>query len=210
MLFFLILGIFSCKKEPEQNDTIILSAIDKSYFVDSTKLTFNIYSDSIYVFNVAVRGEDYDRDENFRGKVKINNDTLDFFPLSFDYARADTAVLKNGWVEFINNKQPFRIKIKNTKLKINKTIDLSKFKYYSVFTYERNSEENENYDVTEKDLKQIENLLKIEFNKKPELEKYDTYLKQVIGYEKKSGEKFATVKCFCDNEDRRKVYEIYN
>lgn len=202
LLFFITFLLFSCHKKSEKQKELLLIASDKSSFIDKTELTFKIFSDSTYIFNVNVKGELYDKIENFKGYLKIKNDSLDFFPSRFDFIEAEKANLKNGYIEFVNGTTPFRMKIISTKLKVNNLINFSKFKNYAVFNYEkkeRENDENLNIDLNEQDIYEIENLLKPEFKKKKNLNEYDKYLKQLVGYKKANGEKYVSIKCFCES-----------
>ncbi|WP_210646921.1 hypothetical protein [Flavobacterium flabelliforme] len=201
-LFLILILLFSCHKKNERAKELLLIATDTSSFINKTELTLKIFSDSTYVFNVNVNGQNYNKVENFKGYVKIKNDSLDFFPSRFEFIRADKANLKNGYIDFIDGDAPFRMKINSTKLKVNNLIDLSKFKNYAVFNYEKNVRENDenlNIDLNEKDIYEIESLLKPEFKKRKNLNEYSRYLKQLIGYKKANGEKYVIIKSFCES-----------
>ena len=71
-------------KKNEKEKKLLLIATDKSSFINKTELTLKIFSDSTYVFNVNVNGQLYNKVENFKGYVKIKNDSLDFFPSRFE------------------------------------------------------------------------------------------------------------------------------
>lgn len=202
LLFLISFLLFSCHNKNEKEKELLLIATEKSSFINKSELTFKIFSDSTYIFNVNVKGQLYDKVENFRGYLKIKNDSIDFFPSRFEFIHAEKANLKNGYIEFINGNAPFRLKIDSTKLRVNNLINFSKFKNYAVFNYEKNEQENDgnlNVDLNEKDIYEIESLLKPEFKKKKNLNEYDKYLKQLIGYKKANGEKYVIVKCFCES-----------
>lgn len=207
---FLILCCFiSCRKNKNLEKEVLLSASDKRSFIDTTKLSFKLFSDSTYIFNVNVKGELYDKVENYKGSVTIEKDSLYFFPSRFGYNNAEKANLKNGYIEFLDDKEPLRMKIDKTKLYVKETLDYKKFKNYAFFNYEKygdEDDENKNYDVTEKDIYEIESLLKPEFRAK-KLDNYENYLKQVIGYKNTKGEVFAKVKCFCNSQDKLERFQ---
>lgn len=198
LISFLIL---SCHTKIEKEKEILLIATDKSSFINETELTFKIFSDSSYVLNIIVNGDNYDKVENFKGHLKIKNDSIEFFPSRLEFGNSEKANLKNGFIEFISDRALFRMKINSTKLKVNNLIDFSKFENYAVFDYEKEKQNDDNtkIDLNESDIYEIENLLKPEFKKRKNLNEYGRYLKQLIGYKKANGEKYVIIRSFCES-----------
>lgn len=170
----IILTLFlSCTKlenksiEIKPKETLLIAKQELSSFTKINR-TFTIFSDSTYIFKDIVKEINHSREEVFNGTVNKKNDTLKFTPFKLDYNEAETAVLKNGFIEFIDGEQPDRMKIEKTSLKVKNYIDFKNFKDYAVFTdYAKFEDDNiyRSFDLTTNDLKQIENILKVEFKK---------------------------------------------
>jgi hypothetical protein len=208
LLILISFLLISCHKKTEKE--ILLIATDKSSFVNQTESTFKIFSDSTYLLNIIVDGNNYDKVENFKGHLKIKSDSIEFFPSRLEYGNSEKACLKNGFIEFINGGRSFRMKINSTKLKVNNLIDFSKFKEYAVFNYEKENENDKNvsFDMNETDIYEIENILKTEFKNKTNYQ-YNKYLKQIIGYKNINGEKYAQINCYCQNRDNLENFRKY-
>ena len=191
-----------CNKKTEKETEILLIASDKNSFENQSVSTFKIFSDSTYVLNITVNGNYYDKVENFRGHLKIKNDSIEFFPSRLEFGKSKKASLKNGYIDFFNDGMTFRMKIDSTKLKVNNLIDFSKFQNYAVFNYEKENEndKNENIDLSETDIYEIENFLKAEFKDNTNIYPYNKYLKQIVAYKNVKGEKYVYIKCFCEDK----------
>lgn len=206
-ILLIISFLFLCcykKNEKQTEKETLLIASDKSSFINETESTFKIFSDSTYLLKITVNGNSYDKVENFKGHLKIKNDSIEFFPFRLEFGRSEKACLKNGFIEFLNDGMIFRMKINSTKLKVKNLINFSKFQNYAVFNYEKEKEndKNANLDLNETDIYEIEDLLKAEFKNKNNIYPYDKYLKQIVAYKNVNGEKYVNVKCFCQSRDK--------
>lgn len=214
-IFILVLILISCNKNQKNDKDIVLLASENSASIDTTDIVFKIFSDSSYAFNVKEKGNNYNKTENYYGKVQIKNDSLIFFPFRFEYLRAEKAVLKNNFIEFLDSDEDFRMKITKTSLNVKNLIDFANFKDYAVFTYypiQQNKyeiEKFENYDLTTLQLKNIDKILTAEFNKRHELYKYSEYLKQIQAVKNKKGEKLVRVLCRCKSKNNISNFEKY-
>lgn len=214
----LILFLFlSCNKSQNQSnkinqkDTLLIA---KQNFDDFRKInrTFTIFSDSTYTFKQIIKDVNYSKEENFEGILKIKNDTIKFFPFELSYNEAETAVLKNGFIEFTDGESPERMKIEKTSLNFINLIDFKNFKDYAVFTdYKKFDSDNRNrsVDLTTDDLKKIESILKTEFNKNERLRKYSDYLKQITSTRNDKDEAIVSIYLYCKSSNKLDIYQFY-
>lgn len=208
---FSTLFVFSnCKKfenqsKVEHSKKTLLIATQNFSSLDKIERTFKIFNDSTYLFTESIDQGDYNKLENFKGKLEIKNDTIKFFPFRLKYNNAETAVLKNNFIEFCDGEFPDRMKIQNTSLKVNNFIDFKNFQGYAVFTYykkiENYSDKNDyaNYDLNTEELKKINNILKKTFKENSDLQKFSDYLKQVESVKNKDGNIIVRIRCFCNH-----------
>ncbi len=220
MNFNLLLILFlclSCNKlekisnRNRQKDTLLIA---KQGFADFRKINriFTVFSDSSYVFKEIITETNYSKEENFEGKLKIKNDTLKFSPFKLDYNEAKTIVLKNGFIEFVDGEEPYRMKIEKTSLKVNNLIDFKKFKDYAVFTDYKKFEtdkSNKSFDLTTNDLMRIETILKNEFQKNNRLRKYSDYLKQITSIKNQKNENIINIHCYCKEDNLLDGFQFY-
>ncbi|MDQ0477061.1 hypothetical protein [Chryseobacterium sp. MDT2-18] len=186
-------------------------------FNDLNKLerTLKIYSDSTFIFNEILNEPNHSKNETFKGFIKIKKDTLKFFPFELEYNNAETAVLKNGFVKFIDGKYPDRMKIEKTSLSTLKNIDFSKLPNLAVFTYYKNfhtldSEKDlSNYDLSTEEVEKINVIFKTEFKKNNKLKNYDHYLKQIVAVRNSKNEILIKAHIFCKNSNLAESYEYY-
>ena len=210
--YFLIIftSLSSCNKlerKPVQNSKkeALLIATHNSYAFSKIERTFKIFSDSTFEFTESLQEPNHTKKETFGGKAQIINDTIKFFPFELDFNRAETAVLKNGFIEFIDGEFPYRMLIENSKLEGKNLINYSKFNDYSVFTFykkfQRFPEEKKykNFDLSTKDLEKIEAILKKEFAQNKNLKKYSEYIKQIMSVKNEQNENIILIRCFCKN-----------
>jgi len=216
-LLLIIILFLSCNKSENQSkeidpkDTLLIAKQNLDDFSRISR-TFTIFSDSTYTFKEIIKETNHSRDESFDGRLKIENDTLRFDPFEFDYNEAETAVLKNGFIEFVDGEEPFRMKIEKTSLRVKNKIDFKNFKDYAVFTDYAKFENDHIYksiDLTTKDLKKIENILKIQFQNNKRLRKYSYYLKQVNSIKNEKNQHLVYIKCFCKSEELLSGFQYY-
>ena len=78
--------------------------------------------------------------------------------------KAVAAVLKNGFIEFIDGENPDRMKIEKTTLPVKNNLNLDKFPNYAVFTFNKNFDNCEwqqdysNYDLNTRELSEIDQI----------------------------------------------------
>jgi thioredoxin-related protein len=113
-LMTLLLIFSSCSKLEKNNKQkeILLIATQNFNNIKEVKRTLTIFSDSTYTFIENLREPNHNKDETFEGLLKINKDSIKFHPFELYYNKAETAVLKNGFIEFIDGENPDRMKLR--------------------------------------------------------------------------------------------------
>lgn len=209
----------SCDKKenaPLQNQKEVIF-LSSQKFSDFNKIdrTFKIFNDSSYVFTEIVDEANHKRTEIWEGEVKIKNDTLKFLPFELDYNNSETAVLKNGFVEFIDGEYLDKMKIEKTSLSVKNLIDFKNFKDYAVFTFYQkfnnlpSQKDFKNLDLTSKELTKIDIILKQEFSKNNKLKNYSDYYKQLESVQNKKGDNIIFIHCYCKYKHLKESYEYY-
>lgn len=216
-LILILILFLSCNKYENQSrkinpkETLLIAKQNLDDFSRISR-TFTIFSDSTYTFKEIIKETNHSREESFEGFLKIKDDTLKFFPFEFDYNEAETAVLKNGFIEFVDGQEPFRMKIEKTSLRVKNKIDFKTFKDYAVFTDYAKFENDGIYksiDLNSNDLKKIESILKNEFQKNKSLRKYSDYLKQVTSLKNEKNEAIIGINCYCKNSHTVESFQFY-
>ena len=213
LIFFI--GCNKNKKIAENEKKILLVATQDFKELNEINRTFKIFSDSTFTFTEILKEPNHSKNETFEGFVKLRNDTIKFQPFELDFNNAETAVLKNGFVEFIDGENPGRFKIKQTSLFVRDDINLEKYPNYAVFTFNKNFQKlpNEqklrNFDLKTSDLQKIDNILKSEFSKNKELKNYSEYIKQIQSVKNENNQNLIFVRCFCKEPRLEESYQYY-
>lgn len=201
----ILIGNLSCIKESSKNinskDTL-LKAENYSALIDSIvyyKRTFIVFSDS--TAKTITKRVDFDKEQinTYKHRCKIVKDSI-YFNKAFD--SITKAVIKNGFIEFINENS--RIEIKNSTIGYNHLVNLTNYKYYAIFpSYCPNTIFNKSdfnaYDINQHELSQIDSLLLAAYQtdtflfKKP----IQKYYKQCIAAKNKKGEVIVWVNGGC-------------
>jgi hypothetical protein len=216
LLFGLIGLLFQCNqstKEAKKRSKIEQIFAENTYDLGRSA-SLNIYNDSTYEFTAIEGGFNHQKIEKFKGSCLIKEDTIYFKPFEFKFTNSKKAVIKNNFIEFIEGKFPFRIKIKESSIVIKQTIDLGQFNGYSIFTYEKKfynyfTKDVSPYDLTQKDLVRLDEILERCFeDNKTELNKASNqYGKQIIAVINPKNEIEVWVSCNC--KDKRFKDEFY-
>ncbi|GGP01406.1 hypothetical protein GCM10010992_01650 [Cloacibacterium rupense] len=216
LVFMMLLGFndYNSKSETEKKEVLLLATQN---FNDLIKInrTFKILSDSSYIFTELVKEENHSKSETFQGLVKIDNDTIKFSPFLLDFNISETAVLKNGFIEFIDGEYPERMKFEITKLNVNNNLDTQKFPNYAIFTFYKKFNKQEwqkeysNYDLNNQELLKIDQIFKKEFSNNKRLETFDKYLKQIVAVRNNKNEILIQAHFFCKNTSLLESYQYY-
>lgn len=217
LLLFGLLGLFfqcnQSKKGANKFGKVEQIFAENNYDLGgSAKL--NIYADSTYEFTVTDGGFDHQKIEKFNGFCFIKSDTIYFKPFEFKYVNSAKAIIKNNFVEFIEGKYPFRVKIRKSNVAVKQTYDLGQFNGYSIFTYDKKfynyfTEDVKPYELTQKDLIELDKLLekcfddnKVELNRKS-----NQYGKQIIAVINKKKEVEVWLSCNCKERQFKDEFE---
>lgn len=203
--------LFSCKKEKlsiaktEKSTEYLLESHYYSPFFERT--TFQIKTDSSYVFT---KESELDHDNNSivsKGKVLIKNDTIFFKNHQFIINQAKKAVLKNNLIIFLNTENPYRLPISKTKLIVKKFYDLNQFKNYSTFTseefflkhyYKKNFI---NYELQNNDMIQLDKILKKMLRKNDDkLRPFEEFIFQCCAIKNDKDEIEVFINLYCNEE----------
>lgn len=218
-LFSIILlnfiGCDKIEKKSSIDKKTLLIATQNFNDLNEIKKTFKIFSDSSFTFTEYVKDVNHSKNESFEGFVKIDNDTIKFSPFEFDFNNAETAVLKNGFIEFIDGEYPDRMKIEKTNLSVKNNFDLNKFPNYSIFTFYKKFNKQDwqkdysNYDLNNQDLRKIDQIFKNEFSNNKKLKNFDEYLKQIISVKNSKNEILIQAHFFCKTPHLLESFQYY-
>ena len=216
-LMILLLIFSSCSKLEKNNKQkeILLTSTQNFNDIREVKRTLTIFSDSTYTFIENLREPNHSKNETFEGLVKINKDSIKFHPFELDFNNAETAVLKNGFIEFIDGENPDRMKIEKTTLPVKNNLNLDKFPNYAVFTFNKNFDNGEwqqdysNYDLNTRELSVIDQFFKKEFLKNKKLRNFDEYLKQIVAVKNSRNEILIQARFFCKTSFLLESYQYY-
>jgi hypothetical protein len=217
--FLVILSIFSScskfEKSQIEQKKVLLTATQNFYDVNEIKRTFIIYSDSTYLFTENLKEINHSKIENFEGTVQIEKDSIKFHPFKFNFNKSETAVLKNGFIEFVDGEFPDRMKIAKTTLDVKNNLDINKFPNYSVFTFYKKFNNQEwqkdfsNYDLNTQELSKIDQIFKKEFSKNQKLRNFNDYLKQIVAVKNNENQILIQAKFFCKESPLTEGYQYY-
>lgn len=224
---FLLFGFLIQCKDKENNPiiksrkkTIVFAEniIDDLFGLSKTRLI--IYSDSSYFCESFDLDVGYEKCEKFKGFLRLNNDTIYFFPSNFKLTNSTKAVIKNNFIEFVDGDSDFKIEIKNSFLNIKSKLNLERYQDYAFFSFNEEFQRPINYGYKPKTLKpydleqnelikmdEILNKCFIENNEK--LRKKENYIFQCIAVINENEEKEVWVSCYCKNKNRKENYKYW-
>jgi len=214
----LILGILAACTSGD-NKKEILSAKFSDEGISTTKCLFRMYSDSTYTLDVHEYQEyRHEKKEVFRGRYLLKGDSIVFFPFSFNYRdlNAQTAIIKNNYLEFVGGERPFKLKVVTNDIRGYKGVDTVRYRDYSFFTYDsayyhQFSEDMTPYDLTNEDLQKIEGILASCVKDARLHLALSEYFKQCIAVKNKNNERVVWINFLCNprNIEMLKYFVIY-
>ena len=199
-LFFIMLFCFSCTEKKDSSKEILIAENQLDF-----RITYNLtlYSDSMYLFTFNDGNFNHEKNEKFRGRYLFNKDTIIFTPFQFDFLDANKAVIKNNFVEFLDGKYPFKIKVLKTSVEQKLKIDTTNVSDFALFTYNPKhysyfSDSIKPYDLNKEDLITIDSLLaKCIAENNGIGRKKDEYFKQCTAIINSRNEKEVRIYCLC-------------
>ncbi|WP_019943581.1 hypothetical protein [Dyadobacter beijingensis] len=159
-------------------------------------------SDSVYHFSMSQAFKN-DSITTFTGTFFLQNDTL-VFPRPFYPFSGSTAIIKNGFLEFLDSTEPFKLQILKQNIVDRTKGDSLRIKNVSIFTYMPKFYETifpnaVQYDLNDQELMEIESLLTqcILENKGVLSRQLDSYDRQYVAVINQQKEKEVWVNCEC-------------
>jgi len=211
----ILTALAACTRKDNKKE--ILSAKFTQEGGSTTKCLFRMYSDSTYTFDIHEYQEyRHEKNEIFRGRYLLKGDSIVFFPFAFYFLNAETALIKNNYLEFVDGKMPFKMKVLYNDMFEYKGVDSVRYKNYSFFTYDtafyhQFSEEMTPYDLTNEDLVKIESIMTPCIKDAGLDVALSKYFKQCIAVKNKNDERVVWINFLCDTRDieRLKCFVIY-
>ena len=202
---FIIIAFTACNHKGKRTEILTAKFTDKG--ITTTSCLFRMFSDSTYTFDLHEYQEyRHEKNETFRGRYHLKGDSIIFFPMEFDFLDAETAMIKNDFLEFVDGKMPFKMKIVMGQENKYKGIDTVTYNDFSLFTYDtafyhQFPKDMIPYDLNNDDLKKIENILaSCVKNANLSFELRD-YFKQCIAVKNKKGEREVWINFLCHPGD---------
>jgi len=201
--FILLIVCFQCTNEEVKKKELLFA---ENSFDDliKTRIDFKLYSDSTYIFSLEEKDVNHEKNEIFKGRYITKNDSILFSPFHFDFVKAEKAVIKNNFIEFLGGRYPLKIKIQKSSIVQNKDFDTLRFSNYALFTYDSNfyncfSGHVRPSDLNNDELVKIDSILNLCFiqNKERISRKADAYFKQCIAVINSDNEKEVWIHCLC-------------
>ncbi|TCN55422.1 hypothetical protein D0809_17165 [Flavobacterium circumlabens] len=218
LIFFSILFL-QCnqKKSVEKKTKEEILIAEHIYELGDDYTRLELYKDSSYIFTIRQISSHYEKIEKYNGKYLIDKDTIQFLEYGFQYLDCKNAVLKNNFIEFLNGKMPLKLKLKMAKVNLKNSSAILHNPKFAFFTYNPDhydyfSENVESIDLTQVDLKTIDEILSKCIKENPTrltrlLIKYN---KQCIAVKNSKNEIEVLVFCSCNsNVDKEEFkYQI--
>jgi hypothetical protein len=224
IIVFIIFGLFiQCKNEKTKkvNSTKkeMISATNQYNYIGDASMKFQFFSDSSYVFTVQQKDFDHEKLERFKGFCYFKNDTLYFKPFEFKFdRRSEKAVIKNNFIEFINDESALKIEIKKNLFQTKNKLDLKKYNDYAFFSFNEGVDSPvyygykpktiKAYDLKQNELIELDQILKRCFKENSsKLKNINKYLKQCIVVINDKQEKEVWVSCYCKGFNLKETYK---
>ena len=125
-----LLLIQCSQKEKTSNEVLI--AKNNLDLGDSQLLTF--YRDSSFSFEWIDHSSNPEIKISCVGKYLIKNDTA-YLSSKIAFGKGNIAIIKNGFIEFINGEYPYRFQIVKSDITLKQSIFVDKFSDYSSFVF---------------------------------------------------------------------------
>lgn len=188
-------SLVSCSSTDSGRERILLAKDTVSHLM-FTEYTFEVFSDSSFVYSTFSGFSGDTAISTHKGKLLIRMDSL-LFNSEISFNGITLAVLRNGYVEFDKGKYPYRIKIQNTSLPVSNFVNYEKYSDYAIFNDER-IPKNQYFEITNEEMKMIDSVGRAYFKVNKKLvQPFENYLKQVVVSSEANGDIAFGVKCFC-------------
>lgn len=202
----LVSAVFiACAPKGDRSE-ILTAAVSSSRGLGNKDYTFKLYSDSTYTFDIHEYEEyAHEKNEVFRGRNYFRGDSIIFFPSLFQFTHSEIAVIKNGYIEFINGDRPFKMKVIDAFADY-EGVDTVKFNDYSMFTYDTAfyndfPKSAIPYDLTNVDLIEVDRLLSSCLANSNLSFPLSDYFKQCMAVKNSSNEREVWVNLLCHYQE---------
>lgn len=211
LILFVCISILSCRNE----SPYILHSEASINSIDSSQDKFLMYEDSTFSFTSITQDgfRNHYKSETFKGKLKIINDTI--FPIldnNFFFIEANKAVLKNGFMDFYDQFNFLKLRLKIIKSDLNQisNIDFNDYPDYSLFNRNSSTDSIKYYDLKLNELIKVDSIINnsISKNKETNLKKED-YIKQLTVYKNIEDEIIVVCDLYCKDDEHTVQYFQY-
>jgi hypothetical protein len=211
---FVLILFSTCDLKNTQADLLTAKFIDKG--IKTTECLFAIHSDNTYTFKLR-EFQKYKDETNdaFTGRYLRKGDSIIFDHFDFDYISAETAIIKNNYLEFVGGKKPFKMKIINWPSTDYNGIDTIEYEDYSFFTYDSGfyrifPGRVNPADLTKDDLVKIESMLVSCVKKRNLSYELKDYFKQCIAVTNQNNEREVWINFICNPSDVEELKYFIN
>lgn len=217
---FLFLSCQKVKTEKSKNEKVEKITAENNYdFYGKTSLKFQYFSDSTYIFTITKKEPDYEKFEKFTGFCFVKNDTIYFKPFEFKFdRRSKKAVIKNNFIEFINDESTLKIEIKKNLLHTKNKLDLRNYNDYAFFSFNQRVHSPiyysykpntiKPYDLRQNELIEMNQILQRCFKENAsKLKNINQYIKQCIVVLNEKQEKEVWISCYCKDFSIKDTYK---
>ena len=182
------------------NTREVLFAENKYDLEGTCKL--KLYSDLSYHF-IANKSLCKERIPGHSGTYLVKNDTI-FFIGKLNSVFGTTAIIKNGFIEFLDGPEPFKFEIFSQDLVKMDMSEKSRRNDYTIFSYAPTFYKHifpvaKPYDLTNEDIRNLDRILVSCLRKYAVNKKISSYQKQYVAVLNKHNEKEVWVNCGCKN-----------
>jgi hypothetical protein len=209
LLIVISLLLIQCSHKEKQTDYVLIAENNYDGFY-SQSLT--LLHDSTFSFKLIDHSNVTATYEDCKGEYFIKNDTV-YFSAKLQFVRADTAVIKDGFVEFINGAYPFKIKVIKTCIQPRQSVFVDKYSDYSSFVfnpdfYDFFAADSKPYDLNTNELTGLDSLLNACIKENPDQisKPVDSYNKICVAVITPQNEKEVRLYCVCKTTLKQVLY----
>jgi hypothetical protein len=136
LIAFIAVTLLNSSFKEESTSKEILFAEGTKNINSAIQYYLRLRTDSIFILNFTKKEWGSNEvSEISSGRYFIHFDTINFDPIQIPYINSDKAIIREGFVEFLNGKRPMRLKITRTTLPLIERIDTARFKDYVFFSF---------------------------------------------------------------------------
>lgn len=199
IVVFLLVALFACNNQ--EKELLLAENKNQGSFYDYT-LKFVLEKNHTFSFSCTYESDTYMKPLHITRTYRIKNDTIYFS----NNKRFKSAVLKNGYLEFVN--ESFKIKIKQNSTGIDSGNKSAIPGDFTFFTFNENSsypfKKGKNTSLSQKEIKKISVLIQTEMEREPKRFSrhfyQSEYYKQCIAIINEKNQKEVWINCISMKE----------